>query len=62
MVGGNKKSGLYKTCYVPYCSLLFKRISWLECTLEDKIPEYKEWVDRNIIDETEQLEQKRKIA
>ena len=39
-----------------------KRISWLECTLEDKIPEYKEWIDKNIINETEQLEQKRKIA
>ena len=39
-----------------------KRINWLECTLEDKIPEYKEWITARRLEEAEGLEQERKIA
>ncbi|XCN73080.1 MAG: hypothetical protein Q3M24_22875 [Candidatus Electrothrix aestuarii] len=39
-----------------------KIINWLECTLEDKIPEYKEWITARRFEEAEGLEQERKIA
>jgi hypothetical protein len=39
-----------------------KRVSWLECTLEDKIPEYKEWITKRRLEELEELEPERKIA
>ncbi|WP_339136898.1 MAG: hypothetical protein WGN25_03095 [Candidatus Electrothrix sp. GW3-4] len=45
-----------------YCLDNGVHFSWLECTLEDKIPEYKEWITARRLEDAEGLEQERKIA